>query len=169
MVSNIEGRAARATTSLQEFLKKEVEEQHLSSDIAALLQTVTEANKPIHRALVHASFDEQHISKHYNTSGDLQQPLDILAQDIFTILFKASKNVCAIISEESQSIIHLDSTGSYIIALDPLDGSSNLPVNAPVGTLFSIYRRDDKSSGLLTSGRYLIAWQPTSGSRLLAI
>jgi fructose-1,6-bisphosphatase I len=48
-------------------------------------------------------------------------------------------------SEENEDIIRLDtdvsSDAKYIVAIDPLDGSSNIDVNVPVGTIFSIYRR----------------------------
>jgi fructose-1,6-bisphosphatase I len=32
-------------------------------------------------------------------------------------------------------------SGKYVVAIDPLDGSSNIDVNISIGTIFSIYRR----------------------------
>jgi fructose-1,6-bisphosphatase I len=49
--------------------------------------------------------------------------------------------VCALISEESESYVDLNNEGKYVIAIDPLDGSSNIDVNVSIGTIFSIYRR----------------------------
>src|SRR3546814_15500878 len=50
-----------------------------------------------------------------------------------------------IASEENEGLIYIDSEISseakYIVAIDPLDGSSNIDVNVSVGTIFSVYRR----------------------------
>src|SRR6185369_8126064 len=48
---------------------------------------------------------------------------------------------CALISEESETYVDLNNDGKYVIAIDPLDGSSNIDVNVSIGTIFSIYRR----------------------------
>jgi fructose-1,6-bisphosphatase I len=52
--------------------------------------------------------------------------------------------VCVMGSEEDKDIIPVppeSSAGKYAVLFDPLDGSSNIDVNAAVGTIFSIYRR----------------------------
>jgi fructose-1,6-bisphosphatase I len=50
--------------------------------------------------------------------------------------------VCAIVSEEEDAVIDLQNkSGKYVVAIDPLDGSSNIDVNISIGTIFSIYRR----------------------------
>jgi fructose-1,6-bisphosphatase I len=49
--------------------------------------------------------------------------------------------VCALVSEESESYVDLNNEGKYVIAIDPLDGSSNIDVNVSIGTIFSVYRR----------------------------
>ncbi|MCR9254362.1 MAG: class 1 fructose-bisphosphatase, partial [bacterium] len=48
---------------------------------------------------------------------------------------------CAVISEEDEEIVHLNPDCRYVVAMDPLDGSSNIDVNVSIGTIFSIYRR----------------------------
>jgi fructose-1,6-bisphosphatase I len=57
---------------------------------------------------------------------------------------KKGGEVCALISEESESYEDLNNNGKYVIAIDPLDGSSNIDVNVSIGTIFSIYRRISK-------------------------
>jgi fructose-1,6-bisphosphatase I len=37
--------------------------------------------------------------------------------------------------------------GKYVVAIDPLDGSSNIDVNISIGTIFSIYRRVSRTGG----------------------
>ena len=48
-------------------------------------------------------------------------------------------------SEESESFADLNNDGKYVVAIDPLDGSSNIDVNVSIGTIFSIYRRRSES------------------------
>ena len=71
--------------------------------------------------------------------------------------------VCALVSEESESFVDLNNEGRYVIAIDPLDGSSNIDVNVSIGTIFSIYRRKSpagtpiQTSDILQKGREQVA------------
>jgi fructose-1,6-bisphosphatase I len=76
-----------------------------------------------------------------NTTGEEQQRLDVLANIRFTRALTKGGEVCALISEETESFVDLNNEGKYVIAIDPLDGSSNIDVNVSIGTIFSIYRR----------------------------
>lgn len=77
-----------------------------------------------------------------NVQGEQQQKLDVVADIRFTRAFRNGGEVCAIISEEHDKVIDLGHpNGKYIVAIDPLDGSSNIDVNVSIGTIFSIYRR----------------------------
>ena len=74
--------------------------------------------------------------------GEEQQKLDVIANIRFTRALSKGGEVCAIVSEEEDSVIDLqNSSGKYVVAIDPLDGSSNIDVNISIGTIFSIYRR----------------------------
>ena len=59
----------------------------------------------------------------------------------FTRALKNGGEVCAVISEEEEELIRLNNNSRYVVAMDPLDGSSNIDVNVSIGTIFSIYRR----------------------------
>ena len=60
--------------------------------------------------------------------------------------------VCAIVSEEEDDVIDLqNNSGKYVVAIDPLDGSSNIDVNISIGTIFSIYRRKTPLGSPITS------------------
>jgi len=76
-----------------------------------------------------------------NIQGEQQQKLDVYANDQFIKALKHRKIICGIASEENDEFIPLNKDGEYIIAMDPLDGSSNIDVNVSVGTIFSIYKR----------------------------
>jgi len=79
-----------------------------------------------------------------NVQGEDQQKLDVLANEIIQNSLKHTGRVCVMGSEEDDDIIPVPpeyGVGKYAVLFDPLDGSSNIDVNAAVGTIFSIYRR----------------------------
>jgi fructose-1,6-bisphosphatase I len=79
-----------------------------------------------------------------NTFGEQQQKLDIFADDVIFKMNDHTGRLCAMASEEHDDIIpiplHFD-TGRYVLLYDPLDGSSNIDVNMPMGTIFSVHRK----------------------------
>jgi fructose-1,6-bisphosphatase I len=70
-------------------------------------------------------------------SGDAQKELDIRANDMLVAGLRKAP-VAALASEEMAEPIELSATGSLLVAVDPLDGSSNIDTNVSVGTIFSI-------------------------------
>jgi len=83
----------------------------------------------------------------HNFSGDEQQNLDMMAHHCFVRMLVVTEDVCAVISEEAKDILACPNKGGrYVVALDPLDGSPNIDVNAPVGTIFSVYQRRSSQS-----------------------
>jgi fructose-1,6-bisphosphatase I len=79
-----------------------------------------------------------------NVQGELQHNLDYYANELFVKCLRARNIACGLVSEEEENIIELTSGSSpslYIVLTDPLDGSSNIDVNIPVGTIFSVIRR----------------------------
>jgi fructose-1,6-bisphosphatase I len=72
-----------------------------------------------------------------NTDGDVQKELDVLANDMFVGALRQAP-VAAIVSEEMSEPLVLDSAGPLAVAMDPLDGSSNIDANVSIGTIFSI-------------------------------
>jgi len=72
-----------------------------------------------------------------NVDGDQQRTLDIVAEDLFRGALRTA-GVAGYLSEEVEAPTILDPAGSLAVAIDPLDGSSNIDVNAPIGTIFSI-------------------------------
>jgi fructose-1,6-bisphosphatase I len=80
-----------------------------------------------------------------NVQGEEVKKLDMLANDEFKSSLTLGGDCCAIISEEEEGIHHIQTTlnkdSKYIVAMDPLDGSSNIDVNASIGTIFSVYQR----------------------------
>lgn len=86
-----------------------------------------------------------------NTSGDSQKKLDVLANEVFINSLRSSSKCAVLISEEEENAIEIDipQQGKYIVAFDPLDGSSNIDANVSIGTIYGIWKR--KSEGAKTT------------------
>src|SRR5580693_7484891 len=83
-----------------------------------------------------------------NVQGEEQQKLDVYANQMLLHCLGRRDAVAMLVSEENEEPVTFDRdhAGRYIVVFDPLDGSSNIDVNAPVGTIFSIFRRQDGES-----------------------
>ncbi|MFC1758219.1 class 1 fructose-bisphosphatase [Planctomycetota bacterium] len=76
-----------------------------------------------------------------NVQGEVQQKLDVYADQALVHCLGVRENVAIIASEENEEAITFDGrsgSGKYVVLFDPLDGSSNIDVNVSVGTIFSI-------------------------------
>ena len=83
-----------------------------------------------------------------NVHGEEVKKIDQDADEVLVELLGASDHFGLLVSEERDSVITVPTTGSggqYVIAFDPLDGSSNIGSNIPVGTIFCIFKRKDMS------------------------
>ena len=86
-----------------------------------------------------------------NVQGETQQKLDVYADAVLVHCLGVRENVAIIASEENEEAIIFESrtgAGKYAIVFDPLDGSSNIDVNASVGTIFSILEMPDDLNGM---------------------
>ncbi|CAN5178833.1 class 1 fructose-bisphosphatase [soil metagenome] len=92
-----------------------------------------------------------------NVQDEEQKKLDVITNDMLTDRLKATAAVAAVGSEEMDLIEPTGRQGGYLVTFDPLDGSSNIDVNAPVGTIFSILPapegRDPAEADFLIGGR----------------
>jgi len=129
--------------ALDRFIKNNQEQfQYASGELSQLLRDIALASKVVNREVNKAGLiDVMGAMGSQNTTGDNQQKLDVLANIRFTRALTKGGEVCALISEETESYVDLNNDAKYVIAIDPLDGSSNIDVNVSIGTIFSIYRR----------------------------
>jgi fructose-1,6-bisphosphatase I len=85
-----------------------------------------------------------------NIQGEEQQKLDVIANETMKQAVGFTGRVCVVASEEDQAPVPIQgnrSAGKYVLLYDPLDGSSNIDVNVPIGTIFSIHHRKSSGSG----------------------
>lgn len=125
---------------LDEFLRLNVPEE-----LASLAASIAEAsitvwgNIPFKSGLLSAT----------NPSGETQKAIDVFSNDVFVETLTATGNVSEVASEEMPE--PEEGKGTVSVAMDPLDGSSNVETNNPLGSIFGFY-----SKKLPTSGRNLI-------------
>jgi len=116
-----------------------------SGDLTNLLYDLALAGKIISREVNRAGLaDILGEAGTTNTSGDDVKKLDLYADRAMFRAMDHTGRVCVMASEEQQDIIPIPDRfecGKYVLAYDPLDGSSNIEANAPIGTIFSIHTK----------------------------
>jgi fructose-1,6-bisphosphatase I len=136
----------KAQTLGQFIIEKQADFPYAKGELSRLLRDISIAAKIVNREVNKAGLvDILGETGETNVQGERVKKLDVFANDQFIAALKAGGEVCAIASEENDDIIPVDSeiskSAKYVVAMDPLDGSSNIDVNVSVGTIFSIYRR----------------------------
>jgi fructose-1,6-bisphosphatase I len=139
-----------------------------TGDFSRLLNDIGIAAKIVNREINKAGLS--HImgeAGNINVQGEEQKKLDVFANEQFMAALQYGGQCCALVSEENEEIIVFDNEtsndGKYVVAIDPLDGSSNIEVNVSIGTVFSVYRRISKGGtnadikDLLQKGTNIIA------------
>lgn len=115
-----------------------------TGEFSSLLEQVAFAGKLLAREVNRAALAGQlGTAGEQNATGDTQKKLDVIGNDIMMDAFARSRLVAGIASEELEEAEMMSTApeARYLLCMDPLDGSSNTDVNAPLGTIFGIYRR----------------------------
>lgn len=132
-------------TTLTQFLIEERRRHRESSgDLNSLILDVALACKAVAKRMATGALTDV-IGKAgaVNVQGEQQQKLDIVANDIFLSVNEWTGNVAGMVSEELDDPYPIPADyprGKYLLAFDPLDGSSNIDVNVSVGSIFSILK-----------------------------
>ncbi|MGZ3945963.1 MAG: class 1 fructose-bisphosphatase [Mucilaginibacter sp.] len=144
------------TKTLGQFIiEKQADFPYAKGELSRLLRDIAIAAKIVNREVNKAGIaDILGENGTTNVQGEGQKKLDVYANEQFISALKHGGECCIVASEENDDYIYLDTDISqdakYIVAIDPLDGSSNIDVNVGIGTIFSIYRRKS------TKGRAVI-------------
>jgi fructose-1,6-bisphosphatase I len=132
------------------FTQQQRKNASSTGELTQLLNSIVVACKAIQAAVRKAG-----IAKLYglsgdsiNSTGDHQKKLDILSDELFINMIKSSYTTCILASEEDEQIILVEKEkqGKYIVAFDPLDGSSNIDCLVSIGSIFGIWRKCDYGS-----------------------
>lgn len=140
-------------TVQQHILLEQTRFPGVSGEFSWLLSGITLAAKMISARVRRAGLmDESGAGGGQNIQGEIQQKLDIYANQVLMHCLAVRENVAVLASEENEHPQLVDGDNprpeySYVVVFDPLDGSSNIDVNVSVGTTFSILRRRPVEEG----------------------
>lgn len=122
-----------------------LKKDNVSLELIMLIRTILAASKEIAfrvsqgalAGVLGSTLDE-------NIQGEVQKKLDVLSNQLLKDMLLGDDTVRAIASEEEDFVVAGHKGAPYIVAFDPLDGSSNVDINGQIGTIFTIYAaRDD--------------------------
>ena len=133
----------------QFIIQKQADFPFAKGELSRLLRDIAIAAKIVNREINKAGLiDILGDSGIVNVQGETQKKLDVYANDQFISALSSGGECCLVASEEDEEVVLINTdvakNAKYVIAIDPLDGSSNIDVNVAVGTTFSIYRRISK-------------------------
>ena len=116
----------------------------VETNLIQVIETIINASKEIaFRVRQGALAGVLGSSQDENIQGETQKHLDIISNQLLKDLLLACAPVAALASEEEDTVVAANAAGKYVVAFDPLDGSSNIDINGQIGTIFSIYRALD--------------------------
>ncbi len=130
-----------------DYLAQAVDAGHLDRDIIAPVLHLCDCAKKIAKlasanGIGNAALGQ--LTGTENSDGDGQKALDVMADEIICASLKET-GVRAYLSEERDDPVLINPDSAFVVACDPLDGSSNIDTNLTIGTIFSIYKTTDDS------------------------
>jgi fructose-1,6-bisphosphatase I len=129
--------------------------------LTKLILSLSEGTKVLSHAIRNVGLLNLHgTTGETNVQGETVQKLDEFSNNILMDYCRLSDSCAGYLSEENEDVVTIHEGGQYIISLDPLDGSSNIDVAAPIGTIFAIQRRISPT-GLVTHADFLQAGDAT--------
>ncbi|MBT8436010.1 MAG: fructose-1,6-bisphosphatase, partial [Gammaproteobacteria bacterium] len=128
--------------SLEQHLALTAKRSGVHEDLASILRVIASTGAKLAKLIARPGLPAQLVdTSSTNADGDIQKPLDILSHNLFVEAL-GKLPVTLIASEECNELIEFDADASLSVAIDPLDGSSNIETNTSIGTVFSVLSAD---------------------------
>ncbi|MHB8094076.1 MAG: FIG domain-containing protein [Candidatus Aminicenantales bacterium] len=147
--------------TFMDFLLEHQERHNRTYHFLILMNSILNAAKRIqHYYLTGALRGNLGLAGSTNVQEEETLHMDVIANDVVKHYLRASGRVIHAVSEEEKEPILMNADeGRYFVYYDPIDGSSNVPHNLPIGFLFGVAKRDlDRpEDGHLRAGRDYIA------------
>lgn len=150
----------RFITLGQFIIERQADFPFAKGELSRLLRDIGIASKIVHREVNKAGLVDI-LGDHgeTNVQGEEVKKLDVYANEQFINALRSGGECLAVASEENEDLVSIESSVSqnanYVVCIDPLDGSSNIDVNVNIGTIFSIYRRQEGRTGPTTIEDFL--------------
>lgn len=123
-----------------ETLIPSLQRDGVNADLLSLINTLLTASKEIAMCVNRGALaGVLGSTEAENIQGETQKKLDVISNQILKDALLNNQQVCALASEEEDYVVAGNSTGNYVVAFDPLDGSSNIDINGQIGTIFTVY------------------------------
>jgi fructose-1,6-bisphosphatase I len=134
-------------TTLPDFIRQqEKEHPKATGDLTNVLLSIALGVKVLAKAVQSAGLDSLYgLSGGQNVHGENVQKLDLYADNIFTQILGRSGEFVSMVSEEQENVFTIKDKSAhskYVVAFDPVDGSSNIDVNVAIGTIWGVYVGD---------------------------
>ena len=131
--------------TLRSYLENWSGQDMLRKQIASTVASLADASKEISRLIARGPLAGAiGLELGENADGDTQKALDLLAHDLVLEAINDAP-VAWLVSEELKHPQALKKDAALTVAVDPLDGSSNIDTNVSVGTIFSILPAQDET------------------------
>jgi fructose-1,6-bisphosphatase I len=129
--------------TLQQYLLEKLKDHPERYELVMIMADIATIGKLISARTNRAGLtDLRGLADSSNVHNETQANLDIFSNELCKNYLRQTGIFTALASEEETSPVDLEQPGGkYVIAFDPLDGSSNIDVNVPVGTIFSVYKK----------------------------
>lgn len=129
--------------TLQQYLLGELKDHPERYDLVMMMADIATIGKLISARTNRAGLtDIRGLADSSNVHDEKQAKLDIYANDLCKEYLRTTGLFAALASEEEEVVVDLENPdANYVIAFDPLDGSSNIDVNVGVGTIFSVHKK----------------------------
>lgn len=137
--------------TLEHFISIE-ENKHrgASGEFTFLLHDLTLAMRIIAREVRRAGLNDiLGMTNSVNVHGEQVKKLDEYSNEVIIKAMERGGHLCIMASEENDELIKISDQyekGKYILVYDPLDGSSNIDINATIGTIWGLYKRNDHTA-----------------------
>ena len=130
---------------LEQYLASMAKQAGMHEDLASIILVIASTGAKLAKTIARQGLSAQSSgSFSKNAGGDNQKPLDILSHGLFVEAL-GKLPIGFIASEENDELIEIDADATLAVAIDPLDGSSNIDTNTSIGTVFSVLAADTTS------------------------
>lgn len=161
---------------LSDFLTEQGRQHGFAGGLLSLVEEIAATCKAVAHAVGYGVLQGNMGSAgRKNIQGEQQKTLDLISNELFVQMAQRHPHVAAIVSEEMEhaQMFADKPSADYLLAFDPLDGSSNVDLNLPVGSIFSVLPAPrgniDEASFMQSGNRQLAAGYGLYGSSVMLV